>query len=248
MRRRSRQARSVASRGVGGEYDSDARSSLGDGYVETACNTINRQMARTANMMVEYSPSCEDVLPMLFLDDTLAKLKAVLGMVDPSTSYKYYRITPHVSLRIYFDGAAVPTIEPEHVHVQPFRAEPLLKAIEEIRAIYIQYERVKHTLRWFNRNATPGAIRHYWPAVLQLCPDSPALKDLKATPARFASPPKIGQMLPLIRETASTMSMATLLPADAAPRKHDKLQLTFYGEKVSDGTYEFETDEMNINL
>ena len=77
--RRSWEARSVASAGIGtcdGSY-----ASLGDTHVELACIEINTMMKKVAHAMVSYSPSREAVLPMLFTDDTLIKLQAVRGMV-----------------------------------------------------------------------------------------------------------------------------------------------------------------------
>ena len=222
--------------------------SLGDVRVANACATINSMMIRAANLMVPYSPSREAVLPMLFADDTLIKLQAVRGMVDPAYTSCQYPIAADVDLQIKFTDAAVPTITPEFLCVQPERASPLLNAVEEIRAIYLQYEKVKHVLRWMNRNATAGAVRHYWPTVLQLCPNAPALKELTSTPTRFATPRNIGEMLQLIRDTSATMSASVMLPADATYRPYKELKLRFRTRTVSDGVHAFATDEMNISL
>jgi hypothetical protein len=67
-------------------------------------------------------------------------------------------------------------------------------------------------LRWFNRHATVGAIRHYWPAAVTLCPNAPNLKGLLEKPAeRFNVPIGVTEMLPLIRETAATVATMQLL-------------------------------------
>jgi len=221
--------------------------SIGDTHVENACSLINNTMLRAANLMVPYSPSREAVLPMLFADDTLIKLQAVRGMVNTTYQWKKYRVAPGVDLSIDFRDALVPTIEPEFLCVQPERASPLLNAIEEIRAIYLQYEKVKHVLRWMNRNATAGAVRHYWPTALQLCRESPALANLTNTPTRFATPRNIGEMLQLIRDTSATMSASAMLPSDAETRAMRALALRFMSQP-GDGVDTFRTDEVLVNF
>ncbi len=216
--------------------------SIGDTHVVGACSKITSMMQTTANLMVPYSPSREEVLPMLFADDTLVKLKAVRGMVEPTYLWEKYPVATDIELQIGFRDALVPTIEPEFLCVQPERASPLLNAIEEIRAIYLQYEKVKHVLRWMNRNATLGAIRHYWPAAMQLCPE--AFRGLPDTASRFKTPKYIHEKLQLIRDSAATVAASALLPTDAAPRVTSPLMLIFN----SDESQGFTTDELHVHI
>lgn len=209
----------------------DKRSSIGEAHVEKAVVQLSRTCAATVATMTRYIPSREETLPMLFRDDDLAKLAAVRGMVDPMCNIGRYTINPGVVLDIKFTDAKVPTIELGRLYLLaplalPPRA-PLLSYIAEVKAIHDKFEEVKAVLRWFNREATPGAIRYYWPTALELCPEAPAFAALQEVPTRYHNPPKISSWLQPIRDAAATVAGSLLLPVDARPRIRDKMWLTF---------------------
>lgn len=205
----------------------DERSSIGDGYVDEAVAKLNRTCGAAVATMTKYGHSREKTLPMLFRDDDLAKLEAVLGMVDTSSQIELYKIIPDVFLSISYADAKVPTIEPDRLYLQPDRLAPLLSYIAEVKAIHDKFEEVKAVLRWFNRNATPGAIRYYWPTALELCPKAPAFDALQDVPTRYHNPPKVSSWLQPIKDAAATVAGSLLLPGDAHPRIRDKMWLTF---------------------
>jgi hypothetical protein len=223
---RQRRYNAFASGGVGGE-----RSSLGDTHVETAITTLNHLCAKTIAKMVEFKPEREQLLTWLFDDYMLECLRKVKGHINTSSDIGYYKLATDTMLHIDFTGASVPTIAPSTLGVNPDRAGPLLEAIAEIKVIHEQFEVTKHVLRWLNRNATPGAIRYYFPPVLALCPHSPALAELQHTPVRFTTPEGIADQLPLIREAANVAASAALMEKDAPTRVRDKVWLTFTGYK-----------------
>ena len=204
------------------------RSSLGDNHVETAVIALNKMCNQTVAKMVDFRPDRETLLTWLFDDTTLADLRKIKGMVNPSnTNGYYYSLADNVMLTMDFTDLSVPTITSDTQRVNPDRAAPLLEAIAEIKVIHEQFEVTKHVLRWLNRNATPGAIRYYFPTVLALCPTTPALAELQNTPARFLTPEGIGEQLPLIREAANVAASAAMLERDAPVRPRDRVQLQF---------------------
>lgn len=203
------------------------RSSLGDSQLNEGIGVLNAMCNKTIAQMVDYKYSVEGVLPALFDDETLAKLRQVRGMVDPANAVEHYSIHPHISLHVNFTGLTVPTITAKMFHINPERSLPLREAIGEIMEIHEKFEVCKHVLRWLNKNATPGAIRYYFPGAMKLCPASPALMELQHTPVRFSTPPGISSQLSLIREAANIVASATLLPQDAPVKPRGGLWLVF---------------------
>jgi hypothetical protein len=199
--------------------------------------------------MTHYPHSREGTLPMLFRDDDLAKLEAVRGMVDPMSDTEVYGIAPDVHLTINYKEARVPTIDANRLFMQQDRITPLVSFIAEVKAIHDKFEEVKAVLRWLNCNATPGAIRYYWPTILELCPNSPAFADLQNVPTRYHNPPGIHNWLQSIRDAAATVAGSLLLPSDAAPRLKKQMWLTFASTTVHLGSeILYITDQMTYYL
>lgn len=224
------------------------RESIGDLEVSQACAELTRAAARHADMAVPWKPEFHATLQMIFPQDTINRAVAAQGIILPRyTAATYKGIAAGVTLGIEYADAdtGVPTIDEACVDLQP-GATRLLHTIEEIRGIYYKYEKVKYVLRWMNRNATPGAIRHYWPSALQLCPGSTALQEVSGGAARYSEPPEIGGMLQMIRDTAATVAALALMPDTAVPRPRTHLWLTFHPAKIMGAGAE--TDSVSINL
>lgn len=235
-----------------GYRDTDARASLGDFYVAEAIAAINTLQQRAAATMVHYNLSREATLPMLFHDTDLAKLGQVRGMVKPSSTTQEYDLG-QCHMTISFDEALVPTIQPECLHIQPQRWTPLLEAMNAIKAVHLQYEEVKGVLKWLNRNATPGAIRFYWPTAMKLVPTSPMWKDLQEVPSRYTVPDGIASWTQALKDAANTVAASAMLPSDVFPRKREKLWLTFKTEGVhldmtDPNKVHYGTDQIVYNL
>ncbi len=204
------------------------RSTLGDYQLAEGCNELNRMCQKTVAQMVDYKYSVPGLLRALFEDETMEKLRAVRGMIEPSRLIEGYLVgATDATLYIDFSDALVPTITPGTVRVNAERAAPLLQAIAEIKVIHEQFEVCKHVLRWLNKNATPGAIRYYFPGAMKLCPKSPVLMELQHTPVRFSNTPGVSDQLSLIREAGNTIASAVLLPKDATTKVRGKAWLTF---------------------
>ena len=196
--------------------------------METAIGTLDKTCYNEISMFVPQRFHREAVLPWLFSEDTLAKLRAVKGMVNTDAN-KVYPIDDGVcdivmEYKTYKnDNASVPAIEPCMLQISSW-AEPLLTTIASMQAIHEKYGRVKHLLRWFNMNATEGAVRNYWPAAMSLCPNS-SVAQMTVAPVRYNTPAGIGEMLPLIRETAGTVAAMQLVPADVPDRPYNNMRL-----------------------
>lgn len=203
------------------------RSTIPTAQMEKAIGEIDRCCAREVTMMVPQRFNVEQILPWFFPDDTLAKLRAVKGMVE-TDSTKQYQVLPDIDLILTYRSSShvcsVPAIEQKCWQPHPQRSQPMLEAIRQIAEVHFKYGRVKHMLRWFNKHATPGAVRNYWPAAMSLCPDSEIAKMMEA-PSRYSVPVGIGDVLPLIRETAGTVATMALVPADIQVHSHNNIRL-----------------------
>ena len=123
------------------------------------------------------------------------------------------------------------------------------KFIEDVAAIHFQFEEVKGVLRWLNRNATPGAIRFYFPSVLKLCPTSLAFADLQHVPARYSNPQHIGSWIEPIKTAAATVAGSALLPTGVEPRPRSKMRLTFPMTTVNpDVNAAYRTDQIIYHI
>lgn len=227
----------------------DTKSSIGEQYVIDAVAALKRTQQTAAAVMTSYDFSREQTLRMLFEDDTIDKMQAVRGMVEPDSPQGAYDVGVDVELTIDYKGARLPTITPNMLQINPQRAEPLMAYIAQVRAIHEQYETVKGVLRWLNRNATIGAIRYYWPSALQLCPTSPAFKDMQHVPTRFVTPAGISQWMQAIKDSAATVAGSLLLPATATPRPRGQMWLSFDSYTITfDQGANFRTDQVHYYI
>lgn len=231
------------------------RNSIGENHVENACIMLNTAAQRECELNLRRFKGNE-LVPWMFDPDTLRKAAAVKGIVRPANWTQSYEVASKVTTYINFTDLPWVTVEPTQYQTgQFYDADPnhfLFEAAREAQVILAKYARVKHLLRWFNCHATPSAVRHYWPAVMVLCPGSPA--NTPEAPSRFDTPTRIGAMLPMIRETANTVAAMQLLSGDVKPRGRGDVWLyfreqcdVFYDGDVGAGV-EYYFGELTINL
>lgn len=220
--------------------------SIGDYAVEQACNAINVLCQRTVTTMVEYEHTRDYMVRALFSPDTLERAARARGIISPGYHSASYIVGPTVSLYLNFEGLIWPTIIPDATEHQP-TMDALITFVGRARAIYEQFEEMKGVLRWLNRNATLGAVRYYWPTAMSLCPE--AFRDMQHVPSRYSHPPRIGDWMNLLRDTASTYARAQMLPGDAQPRQYEKgMRLTFSTCPLKRENVTIETDQIVFNL
>lgn len=200
-------------------FEDGARQSVGDHYVDAACEALNKACLKEAAMFVP-DLTAHEAIPMLFRDEHVACLKAVHKLLSYEATSCTYPLNPYLTGQISVDTEALrmPSPAGSALYWQEERAGALKSAVQMLNELHIKWGAVKHLLRWFNRNATPGAVRANWPSVLTLCPDAPALKELQHAPTRYTNPQELSALLPLIRSTATTVASMAMLPGEAKPR------------------------------
>lgn len=202
-----------------------------------------------SHLMVPNMFTTEQLIPMLFNDDYVRRLRAADGLVEPNSNVGSYTIRgDDVYIHLGFKEARLPT--PTNLAYEPYpeRCGELNEAVFTITQIREKYAAVKWLLRWFNANATPAAVRAIWPSVLTLCPDSPLCKEYPGMPSRYTAPEKVGALLPLIRDTAQTVAGMQLIPTDAVPRARNLVWLTFNSGSFIREDAEISGDVLHVNL
>lgn len=213
-------------------FQDGSRASIGDYYVDQAVNTLTKNCAVECAMFV---PALDrhKLIPMLFDDVGIERLRAALPFAAGCSMTQTYELNPHVNgtLGFNWDGLGIYPAEKVRPHMD--RYAPFITALQEIQALRAKWGSVIHVLKWCNRNLTPGAIRNLWPSAMALCPDSPAMIEIKReAPVRYASPAQLGEYLPLLRYTAGVVAASKMLPSDMQPRKREGIWLTLAGETV----------------
>jgi hypothetical protein len=246
MRRSTRQAfENVPGSG------SSARASIGDVHVSFAITELAKTQQATVALMTNYETSLEDTLGMLFDPGTLQKLRAVQGMVTTHNIKQYALDQRGTYLHLDYAGATVPAIDAIMMNPQ-ISVEPLMTFVSAVKAIHDRFEEAKAVLRWLNRNATPGAIRYYWPSAMKLCPNSPIWADLQSVPSRYDTPAGIAHWTQAIKDSATTVTSALMLPSGTAPKARrgiGAMWLRFETTKVHlTGAQEYDTDTMLYNI
>lgn len=222
--------------------------SIGDSHVEAALLDLRRTAQVAMTTRVSYGPCFNGTLEMLFDQDTLTRARNARGIIEPSSPTALYHVTPACWLGMHFDGSNTPTIMPEKLAVQP-SAAPLLRMMEEARGIHDSFEEVKAVLQWMNRNATPGAVRYYWPTAMNLAKEAPIWKDLREVPSRYTIPRHIQDLLQSLKDTAATMAGALLLPDNVEPRPRAKMWLHFPRRSIKvTPDWSYETEQVVYNL
>jgi hypothetical protein len=209
-----------------GYADTHERASLGDSHVDCALGNINSAQVKSVSLRTKYHLTLAQTLPMFIPDDVLDKVAAAKPFVVDHREISNFVIQAGVKLHCDFGDSPWITVDEAALQENPARIQPLLAYIAQVKAVHDTFEEVKAVLKWLNRNATPGAIRYYWPTAMKLCPDSPAWKGLPEVPTRFSQPANIGEWLQPMRDAAATMAGAAFIPADTATPVRNEMWLT----------------------
>lgn len=196
----------------------------GDLYAAT--NAVGELCNRVAVATVPLEFSKEQLIDWLFLPDAVAKLRAVKGIVNPSTWRSSYTVQNGVNLSLDFQPSSIVTPINSAWQPQP-GAHPFLHSVDKLKEVYHNFMKVMHVMNWMDANATPGAIRHYWPTMLSLAPHCVELNE--ASTFRYVEPAGISPMLPLLRETATLVASALLLPKYDTVQDGDGMIVTIGG-------------------
>lgn len=238
---------------VSRSYNPDERASMGDFHVNDAIEKLNTLQQKTVATMTHYFPTREATLKMLFHDDDIEALKKVRGLVKAAGNTRTYEIGDNISLNIDFAGANVPAIEPEAMRIYPERVGPLRDFTVAVKAEHDKFEELKGVLRWLNRNATPGAVRYFFPQAMKLVPSSPIWRDLQEVPSRYNTPVDYSHWAQVLRDAATTVAATMMLPNDARLRDRKDMWLTFKERGVcldptDPNKKHYRTDLINYNI
>lgn len=204
------------------------RSSIGDDTVNGAVNRITAAMHAEIAMNVERGFIAMDALHMFFPDDLADQLRAVRHCVTPSSTTGNYPVGgSDIKTHVDWSKSGIPTPSVDAMQPHYDRMDLFHAAIQTVRDARIKYGKVVHLIRWFNRNATPSAVRNYWPSALALVPGSRFAADNAEPPSRYSVPNGIGGLLSLLRETAGTVAGMQLIPSDMKGRARGQVWLTF---------------------
>jgi hypothetical protein len=184
----------------------------------------------------------------LFRDEDVAKLTAVHGLLSYERETETYDLRPRLNGHITIEADYMPAPSKEALYWQSERAGSLASAVATLNELHVKWGAVKHLLRWFNRNATPGAVRANWPSVLTLCSDSPSLRELQHAPTRYTNPQELSSLLPLIRSTATTVAAMAMIPGDAQPRLRGTVRVTLPQRTVPYEGVEISVDSQTFHL
>jgi hypothetical protein len=225
-------------------------SSLGGSHVENALELISKTCLASAAVQTHYTEGRDRTIAMLFPPEVIDKANAARDIIDPASNVISYEVEEDVQLTINYKEARTPAIQESAMRLQP-TATKLLDHIKAVKAIYDRFEEVKAVLEWLNRNATPGAIRYYFPTAMLLCPKSPALLELQHVPSRFSQPLGVTLWIQAMKDASTTWTGSTMLPNDARPQGRDAMWLTFKGRRVlhpETGETFYYTKPMTFNL
>lgn len=101
---------------------------------------------------------------------------------------------------------------------------PLGEHLRNIAIICRKFYVCTEVLDWFQNNATPGAIRNYWPAILPFLPSECVVK--KHEGLRYKVPHGINEHLDKIRETGEFLTQVTMAPhVERDTRTHNKISV-----------------------
>lgn len=226
----------------------DERSSIGEAAMEQALTDLNRVQQVAMTVMTSYTMSLHKTIGALFEPSIIARATAARNIIAPASNIRPYVLGEKATLFVDYHTSTVPPIEPSFLSLQP-PAATLIAFMEAARAIHEQYEEVRGLLKWLNRNATPGAIRYYFPSAMTLAPTSPAWKDLAEVPTRFTPPAHIAKWSQIIKDAAATCTAMVMLPSDVGPRPRQHMWLSFAAKRVDLGDgVSYATDSVTYNL
>lgn len=133
-----------------------------------------------------------------------------------STQY-YDRSTANVPIGSYgkFMDVELGCMTPkdEYIKLPPDMQVVLETWYAGVLEVYREWMVVRHVANWFNRNASIGAMRYYWPCIMSLLPPGRNLDNMhKGTLEKYKEPVGVSKMLPLCRTTATLVTSGQLLP------------------------------------
>lgn len=184
---------------------------LGEHYT-AAREKAMRFFKSEAAAVVHNTASRQEILDGCLLPETQRILRKAYNVVATLGADVDIAVIPNrVNLRIHFDSLGL--ARPVDRLMNPFPpTHPIVEQARKLAEIRGKWVRVAALIDWFDRVATPGAVRHLWPALNLLAPEHEGLASASLG-AHYIDPPGYSMWLPYIREAATTVAAAAMLPA-----------------------------------
>ncbi len=192
-----------------------------------ALAAIDERELQVVHAMTQPNFTLNDVIKWMFPEDTLRILKEAHGVVQ-----EYYNKIVNISIAkttfsidVEATGIAVPVSEAistqEHCHVE------IMGYSEDVHNIHQQFNKVRDVVKWFGEhNVTTAAAVYYWPTILCLLPADHDVHNTNGV--RYREVTGIGEIIPLLRETAGIIAGAALCPKPETTPS-GKFSVTFHG-------------------
>lgn len=184
---------------------------LGEHYY-AAREKAMRFFKSEAAAVVHNAASQQEILDGCLLPETQRILREAYGVVTELGGEAEKPVIPNrVHLRICFDSLCL--APPTDRLINPFPpTHPIVEQARKLAEIREKWVRVAALIDWFDRVATPRAVRHLWPTLNLLAPEHEGLASASLG-AHYIDPPGYSMWLPYIREAATTVAAAAMLPA-----------------------------------
>ena len=181
---------------------------------QTALHKVKTLEKAMVSTMVPLDFDLQAVCNWCFPADALAKLREAMPLVDCVTHCHTYPIEIEgvsTRLSLELDGIGYPAPNETLFKLPP--GNLLYDAIIHIQKIVKQFNEVRMVINWMDKNASVGALRYYFPAILSLIPaDKTPLFEVNGNVHK--TPQGIADYIPLIRDRVSPLIVSALLLPD----------------------------------
>ena len=179
--------------------------------------TAHRLEARAMREFAPANYTARSLIEAIYDADLLRKLRDGYEVVEhPYGS----RTLPHMELegtrfQLHVSFDELKMLPPNDDYATPKGVVPrhVMDHWLAMFAIHQKWVAVRAVCTWLNlHNATLGAARYYWPSILMLMPQNEDLAACGGT--RYKDVPGISEIIPLMRDTATTVATMKLLPEE----------------------------------
>lgn len=180
-------------------------------HLEPAQQKVVQLFKNEVAMFIKADFKHQQVLDWCLKQEHQHILRQARGIATDVASPREIMVVPNrVNVKIHFPRTHYCTPE---IHVlQRFAPDTAINKLAlTLSDLRDKWVRVAALVSWFDKNATAGAVRNLWPTLCALAPEHPGLQEANVG-TYYVDPPGYSLWLPTIRETATTVSAALMLP------------------------------------
>ncbi len=164
----------------------------------------------------------QDVMEWLWPPDVIEKLQAAYphALAGWRSSYEGSVHSSALSADIHFNTESVGMLVPKTKSIisrETTAAPKIIASINAIKVVEEKFGKVHKVVRWFNQNASLGAIKYYFPSVCALLPKGHPIHTLDSY--RLQEPLRpIAEIAEDTREAMTIIAMGLLAGATEIPK------------------------------